>query len=1278
MAISNSFSDVLNRMLAQSNNALSIYKGISNAVSGTSESVTITITDEAGEEQTIQVPSFGYLSNAISRLENTVSTLSNMGDGDGSTIRLSDGSYRKLLTSKIPSEAPSITVNGDVTNFKFKSNYFYEELINPLLYVTVDLSDSSNKIPVDTQRVQVQRYLIQGITDTQEWNTFISGIKNAGGDSTIKYKAFLSSVATKGYNYILDDEVVSLPPRTKRYTGSFTITDTNEEVVDGSKVTEYIFSDLRYTDNNTGSVKTRYLTINDEIEVVGDDNTVDTKYKVVAVDNSRNAVQLSCVEGFRPINSSSNIRISTESTDSISIDVPIGFDEYCVLFIKAIDHNSNIPASEWSNGIAFYSNNLSYVDGQGKTQTLATYYQKNVTDIGKMLLSYAQDFYPCIADAITPTAPTLSESDFNVVQINKQVTDTDSAESIQTLVAEKNSIEADLDRLSQLISATKTKIQTSKYINADAKKQDNDLLASYIAEQTTKSNEYSDVVNGIQNKYSVYGSHKDPKYRVRGFWKIPDAAVAPTGTQEIIKFKIRYRYLNSNGNANNIQEYTYVDDASANTEATAVFSNWVIDETILRSRVKDSTTGMWKWADIKNTDIDSVDINQLEIPINKGEQVEIQIKSVSEAGYPNNPAESDWSASVIIPFPEDLMYDTVEDIVNQNKQDLAKNALQKELTSMGVRGHVSDSFATNDKYFAHTATSIASGFLSEEQTPITLFDKLQDLENMVTMLRESIDQEMGEVSVKLIDSDGNETPLLEGTTTYIDAGYYKDDVEKLYTDEDDRKGAILNKVYNINISNSKRSGLYLLAKIGGNHVSMVPSTLNLDDKQKKYNGANVNDEDYRLYSSYSYYDNIINPTELGSEYIKSVGRYDLVPINVSNSPIIDFQVASPNMYQSAQCRGQFIYSRYRDLGDTYNLYASEKGNYGNYSVTYIDSLFNSSEVNGYDVNVTTNGTARTITFGDDLCICHRNKSGDNAYVISDGTITSIGLDEYNRLTASKVKDADITGDATVDQRKQMINTLMRVPRTFRHAPTGIGNSYNNKKIIERIDLIKSSSTAKQKLIDRIQKINGSDSNKYTIDPRIQSIYAFTDMDWRDAPTGTDIYDDHTYLTTHKIGFIDSDKLLKPTKSSTEVFNESTCNSYLFLSPISHENIQVDGEAVNATKHIAYGESNSINVPLIYQSRLTDADGNIFGNRSNDENSVVVANTYFSNIIGLDIWDNKEYPLQFDILVFSKYKNTDNTRSSAVTPSQQLSDAVKDIATNFDVLRSNSTSTGSKK
>ena len=106
---------------------------------------------------------------------------------------------------------------------------------------------------------------------------------------------------------------------------------------------------------------------------------------------------------------------------------------------------------------------------------------------------------------------------------------------------------------------------------------------------------------------------------------------------------------------------------------------------------------------------------------------------------------------------------------------------------------MSSSFYTNDKYFAHTAEEITSGFLSQEQTPITLYDKLYELHNKITAIIEQINGINGDINVVLVDTSDEEKihTLNEGGTTYVYAGDYLSSISKL--DFESKKGAMLQK-----------------------------------------------------------------------------------------------------------------------------------------------------------------------------------------------------------------------------------------------------------------------------------------------------------------------------------------------------------------------------------------------------------------------------------------------------------------------------------------------------
>ena len=136
--------------------------------------------------------------------------------------------------------------------------------------------------------------------------------------------------------------------------------------------------------------------------------------------------------------------------------------------------------------------------------------------------------------------------------------------------------------------------------------------------------------------------------------------------------------------------------------------------------------------------------------------------------------------------------------------------------------------------------------------------------------------------------------------------------------------------------------------------------------------------------------------------------------------------------------------------------------------------------------------------------------------------------------------------------------------------------------------------------------------------------------------------------------------------------KDSCNSYLFLSPVNHSEIQVDGDTLDSTKSIKSNES--LRVPIIYQFRMTDANGHIFGDRliGDDETKAIVKNTKYANIIGIDIWTDRNAlkPKQYDIIVYSTYGSTleTNTNRTKTSSTQTLVSTANNIATRIRDLK----------
>ena len=1240
--ISNSLSYFLEQALILERNSLETVSKVSDAVTSQKDTVTITLTDPNNPLKTItySIPSFGYLKSEIERLDNNIKTLSNLDSGTGSNIRLSDGSYRKIIASKVASEAPTITTTNNITNFNFKSNWLFEDMMNPYLYANVDLS---NSVPVETERVLIQRYILN-CTNTRQIEYF-NNIKN--NSTKINYKSFLKGLLDNGITYVLDENYYDLPPLRRRYSGEFTIERILENTLspDGKNiVSRLILKNILYTDNNSGIENTVTISKNDILEVK--ETPVTTRYMVTYVDTATNEIKIKRLEGYSPITNETIFKISSNQVKKINVEIPVSFDRREVIFVKSVDPDSNIPSNKWSPGIAFYSNNLKYTSPQGVTTSLETFYQKNVVDFGNIILSYSKDYYPSIVEGIKPDAPVLhydaedeSVSDFKIVQINKQLEEGTEANTFKKLIADKENALSQINNNNKLVEEQKELIQTTKFSTTTEKLNAQNKLAEYIKNQGTYTSLYNSIVNQIKSQYAASYMEK-PKYRVRGFWSIPSPKISnSSGPQQIIQFKVRYRYLSESGIANREEEFTYLDGT---TNATGRFSNWNEVLTPMRRRVKGSD-GTYMWERVNTADPDQININQLDLPIQNGEQIEIQIKSISEAGFPSNPMESDWSEPVIVAFNDfpELQGDDISEIIAQNRVDASVANVVDNITG-NTYAHMASSFYTNDKYFAHNAESITSGFLSPEQTPITLYDKLYDLQNQISAINEQLERMSATLEVKLIDGEDNTKvyTLTENGTTYINAGNYIEDKSKI--DANKQKGAIITKTYYIEITSDLQSGLEILSKIPGDRLSMCPNTINniydiIDNIN--YTDGSDSDSEVGYPNDYKSYDNVMTQSSIASDYYKYKGRYDLVPINLSASDIIDYQICSPNMYQSAQCKGQFIYSRFRNVSDTFDMYVNTTTKDG---VGFFDptAQFTHSE-NIYEFN------------GDDFWIQRYNLYRQYGYVTDTQVELNVSdkielynyiIGLYNNLTGSSLARLDENSDFKNNEDKAKARiveievVLNRLPKTFKKTENALRSLYDNSKVIMRLnnlnsndltDSINKAKKIKSRSENSVSNVNSASINK--IEPKIQSAYGFADFGKIKSLEIKDdndkIIDDGSFVTTHKIGYENIDRYR---------IGENSCDSYLFLSPLNHSSIQVNGDSNKS--NISIKANTSIKVPIIYQYRMEDYNGNIFGNTNLISTDKDVKNTKYANIIGVDIWLNtlSDTPKQYDIVVYSTY------------------------------------------
>ena len=139
--------------------------------------------------------------------------------------------------------------------------------------------------------------------------------------------------------------------------------------------------------------------------------------------------------------------------------------------------------------------------------------------------------------------------------------------------------------------------------------------------QASYSTLVSNLKNIVKDNQAV---NVNPKYHVRGFFAIPEYKyrdVAQTIPEEIIGFEIAYRYICNDNTGVKLNTFNYTD-VTGTSQVTGTFTDWSIMQGKLKTRVYNNATGLYEWSTENVADGTEININQIDIPITKGEKVE--------------------------------------------------------------------------------------------------------------------------------------------------------------------------------------------------------------------------------------------------------------------------------------------------------------------------------------------------------------------------------------------------------------------------------------------------------------------------------------------------------------------------------------------------------------------------------------------------------------------------------------------------------------------------------
>ena len=614
MANINSLSENTERLTANVNDAMSALNAINESMFSDSDSVTV---------DGVTVPSYSSVITRLQRAENTVSAFVK---GNG-VVQTDDSTYRRVKVTTVPKAPAKIENIETPVSFVTDSNWIFEDLMFPKCKVQIDLK---GKIDDDADRVIVNRVILS----TEYTDFYTQNILGRG----LSYPDLITLLNGSGISYSEDYDTVDLPIGYERFAGSFTI-QSAEAVGDGGTDLWYYLDTVMYNaiDRNGNVTGNDYALSKGSLI-----RYADSLFKIKDIDKDLSRIRIEYNTGYDQPAVGGAFHYYNAPFETKTVEVGFGFDEIDTVYFKAINDDYNIVSHEWSDPISFITNELTL---DGGDMTFAEYYRRYVTDLGAKWMDDAKSNTVLATAAITPNAPVINVDDLEVVQINKQLEATFNSKEYNSLVREVESTRSEVNSLNTNISGYKNQLVTeTSETNITTLK---NLIDSDTAKLQNATQRYESAVTDLNTLLNKSGAISySPKYHIRGFFQIPDAQYADSanglGRQEVIGFDIMYRYLHTNDSGVSLDTFTYTKTAADGTTETAkaVFSDWNMVTSLTREQVWDDETGTYIWKDEQSADGDVININQIDIPIRYGEKVEIKARSISEAGYPRNPAKS--------------------------------------------------------------------------------------------------------------------------------------------------------------------------------------------------------------------------------------------------------------------------------------------------------------------------------------------------------------------------------------------------------------------------------------------------------------------------------------------------------------------------------------------------------------------------------------------------------------------------------------------------------------
>lgn len=713
--------DYLYRLQDLTNTNLKILTAINDAFSTKKEHLAVMI----GTKRYI-IPSYIALENKVDQLQADFENLVSIPKTGEAAITFDENTQKiRLLGYSNCPEEQKLT---PVTTFFSEKADILKDFMTPAPYVKLNLSNlTENASWVNVKKIAARNLdMVAAIQQMQN-----------GGVMKWEDMAHILYNYEEDKDYVEYDTLKRLPLKDNTPYGTYTVRQVKQQWIDDNFEEHYVLEfneDLTYTAQNQS--------VEFDIEVgdflVMNDDTV--KLLVESVEPAVRTLTCKVLYGAY-----AEIHDITQGDDKCKlryfkqrdytqfkyIDVPLEEDQHVCIFASAINDEMNIQAP-WGEGLYINTDELT-INLNGDIVNFRDYYNDYVNNIGDTLFGITDmvrntinNIHKDEFDRILASQPVLVPSNFDVVQINKHLDDSDTVQNIRRLYSQKSQYKTDLQGVLNSIANIQKILSSISFDDSESNRQ---LYESQLTEWNAKKIELNNSIASISQEIAQAANDTElpidgAKFHIRGF-----VEEYPADLPKPIRIDCEYRYKN---------KARYAGNASSIGEN--IFSDWnrMVSITDMRHPSTDGFTFFYKYNE--NTSIkNEPSWNQIDIPISQGELVDFRVRYIYDLGWPFIETTSQWSEIMQIEFPEKFVKQvSILDIIEENNNDVKEYQFESLLLEKGIPDHVEDKVQDNDVTYFHKPEHISSGFYTEERRIIPLKDKLQMIDSSIYDLQAEV------------------------------------------------------------------------------------------------------------------------------------------------------------------------------------------------------------------------------------------------------------------------------------------------------------------------------------------------------------------------------------------------------------------------------------------------------------------------------------------------------------------------------------------------------------